>query len=200
MIRVLQLVMKEFLAREMLRPTPGAQWSVQGMGMLRYYAQDLGRIHIWDAGLRYPGVSMIHSHAWDLDSTIVSGRLFNTRFLEPTYLCDPSHYKKTIITGYNCREATPARYTTLIPLPAEERRAGEQYSQRACEIHRTDAADGTITVMQRREIKGDHQADVFWELGSQWGSAQPRPATDEEVQITLGVALHHLDLELGMEN
>ena len=56
------------------------KWSVQGFGMLRLYIRKVGRLHIWDNELRYPGVSVIHNHSWDLESTIIVGAIRNTRY------------------------------------------------------------------------------------------------------------------------
>lgn len=52
--------------------------------------------------------------------------------------------------------------------------------QTPSEIHETDAQDGTVTLMQKTPT-GDDSARVFWEIGTGWGSAEPRKATPEEV-------------------
>lgn len=158
-------------------------WSVQGFGMLRLYVRDFGRIHIWDSALRYPGVSMIHNHSWDLSSTVVIGAVHNTRYtiVDPECPDAKPYAGKRMITGYHCSTVEEfAVPTFLVQRPAEHYRAGMVYAQFAHEIHRTDAVDGTVTLMSRKEDENG-QADIFWPVGEQWGTAKPRKATDSEI-------------------
>jgi hypothetical protein len=62
--------------------------------------------------------------------------------------------------------------------------AGDSYSQRADEIHETDALDGTVTII-RRHRTGVDTARIFWPAGQEWGDALPRPATWDELTTTL---------------
>jgi hypothetical protein len=127
----------------------GNEWSVQGFGMLRLYIRTIGRLHIWDSALRYPNVSMIHNHSWDLKSTVVAGCIRNTRFTrEP--LMGRKYVGQRLVTGYNTRMVTPIEDVRLLDWPAETYLPGDVYAQRAAEIHRTDATDGTVTIMARR--------------------------------------------------
>jgi hypothetical protein len=156
--------------------------SVQGFGMLRFYIRDVGRVHIWDSRLRYPGVSLIHTHAWDLRSTVVSGRIINQRFREG--VIGERFHKKTIVTGYNTRNASPIESVYLLREPREIYLAGETYQQAGHEIHQTEPNDSTITIMERSDAGPDHTADVYWPAGTEWGNAQPRRvALDEVAQV-----------------
>jgi hypothetical protein len=56
-------------------------------------------------------------------------------------------------------------------------------------IHETDAEDGTVTII-RKTPTGDDSARVFWKVGTTWGSAEPRPATPDEVRLVSERALH----------
>lgn len=173
------------------------QWSVQGFGVLRLYIRDVGRLHIWDSALRYPGVSMIHNHSWDLRSTVIFGCLVNTRFTTTPpegYVPwpRPERYEgKRLITGYQTRDVVTLEPVTLYPNVVETFRSGDEYAQKAHEIHRTDAFDGTVTLMLRKEDENG-QADVYWPAGTEWGTAKPRPATPEEVKNTVDRALLEL--------
>lgn len=170
------------------------QWSVQGFGVLRLYIRDVGRLHIWDSALRYPGVSMIHNHSWDLRSTIIFGCLVNTRYttIPPEGYVPwprPERYEgKRLITGYQTRDVVKLEPVTLYPDVVETFRSGDEYAQKAHEIHRTDAFDGTVTLMLRKEDENG-QADVYWPAGTEWGTAKPRPATLEEIKSTVERAL-----------
>lgn len=61
--------------------------------------------------------------------------------------------------------------------------AGAQYSQTHDGIHKTDALDGTVTLV-RRTFSGNvdrDSANVYVPCDEQWGDAKPREATVEEV-------------------
>lgn len=163
-------------------------WSVQGFGMLRLYIRNVGRLHIWDSKLRYPGVSMIHNHSWDLKSTVVSGGLQNTKYT--TNKRRGARYDgKRLITGYHTSDVINLQPTRLAVMDLELFGPGECYEQLAAQIHQTDAKDGTVTIMERIEDVKDGQADVYWLQGTKWGTAKPRPATHNEIVTTAERAL-----------
>lgn len=162
--RPLQLAVLAILER-----AENFDWSVQGFGVLRHYIGTIGRLHIWDSRLRYPGVSPIHTHSWDLRSTIVSGLLTNTIFSEEQ-VGNPYH-KQRLVTGYASHMVSPVEDTHLVVWSQATLRPGDIYQQRASEIHTTEALNGTITLMERREDK-DGEADVYWPHGSEWGTVR----------------------------
>jgi hypothetical protein len=159
------------------------EWSVQGFGVLRLYIRKVGRLHVWDSELRYPGVSMIHTHSWDLASTIIFGKLRNTRFVEG--LVGDRFYKHRLLTGYQSKVLTPPSIVQLNAQPTECMQAGDLYVQKSHEIHLSDPDDGCVTLMQRREDENG-EADVYWPVGEKWGTAIPRKATPEEVTRVIG--------------
>lgn len=160
-------------------------WSVQGFGVVRLFIRNIGRLHIWDDTLRYPDVSMVHTHSWDLRSTIVCGKLMNTRYHETIFGFAPRfpHKKQRLITGYNTQMVSPVVDVDLITENPEFYGPGDVYAQHAREIHRTDAVNGTVTIMERTEIENG-EADVYWPAGCTWGTAKPRKATPDEVRTT----------------
>lgn len=165
------------------------EWSVQGMGMLRLYLRNVGRIHVWDSRLRYPGVSRIHTHSWDLRSTIVFGALYNRRFERSAILSNlivprKEHFlTQRIVCGYDTHTVTEPEQVRLKGQPVEFYDEGMVYTQRAHEIHTTDAQEGTVTLMERNQDGPMGEADVFWPYGTTWGDAKPRPATEDEVRM-----------------
>lgn len=169
-------------------------WSVQGFGMLRLYIRQIGRLHIWDSALEYPNVSKVHTHSWDLKSTVVCGCVRNTRFAEEQVI-GHAYKKHRLLTGYQARPVTEAVDTRLLSWPVETYFPGDVYAQHAHEIHRTDALDGTVTIMARNEdVNGE--ADVFWPVGCSWGTATPRQATPEEIRGSVTKALAVLEIAL----
>jgi len=168
------------------------EWSVQGFGVLRLYIRRVGRLHVWDSALRYPNVSMIHNHSWDLRSDVVFGHLQNTRYNETSWLpgmSNPEPFcKQRLVTGYKTHMVSPVEHVELSHYPVEIYLPGDVYQQRAHEIHCTNAADGTVTLMARNEDENG-QADVYWPRSGTWGTAKPRPATREEIEATVAKVL-----------
>lgn len=167
---------------------PKLDWSIQGMGMLRLRLAPDVRLHIWDSRLRVPGVSMIHDHQqWDLHSDIIAGELANYRYIG--HADGVLYHYRTLRAGYGCQFVdTGPQDVLLYECPGERYVQGESYGQHANEIHRTDAEDGTVTIMTQTRQDSD-RARVFWRHGEEWGSAEPRPATSDEVLDVTRAAL-----------
>lgn len=175
------------LARAILSNAAAFEWSLQGMGMLRLHLSNDCRLHVWDSRFRAPGVSMVHDHLqWGLHSTIVAGELRNVRYVEAD---DGEPFMaRTLKPGYGYFWKDEAQPVKLRALPIDTYTAGAEYSQLPAEIHETDATDGTVTFM-RKTPTDDESARVFWPAGTEWGSAEPRKATAEEVAEITGYAL-----------
>jgi hypothetical protein len=183
----------QLLAREVLRRADAFEWSVQGFGLLRLYLGEEGRLHVWAPGLRYANVSVIHDHSWDLKSTIIAGHLTNRRYYEASG--EATHWKRKLVTGYNTEFVEKQRLCRLVARKPEDYYAGDVYSQRAKEIHETEASPYAITLLERKEDT-DGFATVYWPGGTEWGTAKPRPATAEEVRWVAGRALEVLNGEI----
>lgn len=175
------------LARAILSNAAAYEWSLQGMGMLRLHLPDNVRLHVWDSRYRAPGVSMVHDHLqWGLHSTIVAGRLANRRYKEHPQ--GMAFMARTLKPGYGYFWKDEAQPTRLVALATDRYGEGQSYSQEPAEIHETDAEDGTVTLMRKTPTE-DESARVFWQAGTEWGSAEPRPATAAEVADITGHAL-----------
>lgn len=162
------------------------EWSLQGMGMLRLYMGNT-RLHVWDQNYAAPGVSMIHDHLqWGLRSTIVAGVLENQRYVERASNypgCDP-YQSVTLKAGYGCKFMEQPKLTWLHRLTPEHYLPGDSYGQLPGEIHESKPQGIVVTLMEKLPT-GSDLARVFWPAGSEWGSAEPRPATrDEVIDIT----------------
>lgn len=161
------------------------EWSVQGLGMLRLYIGKEARLHIWDSELEYPNVSKLHNHSWEsLHSTIICGQLKNTRFLESPHL-GKLYNKRRLVCGINCEFVEESKIIKLVEYPTEIYFPGDSYSQNGAEIHLTETpVDGTITFMIRKYDGPTGNADIYWPVGTEWGTAEPREATGEEIERT----------------
>lgn len=181
--------------RDVLLNHRAHEWSLQGLGMLRTYLDPgrVSRLHVWSNEHAYENVSLLHDHPWGFRSLIVSGRLINVRFMESRAGWGLDYVFQTIQCGPGgCAKSEPQE-TSLCPLVPEEFRPGDQYEQQAEEIHASHPDDGTVSIITRKFGKDTEHARVFWRKGETWVSAEPRPATEEEVRAICAKALAVLD-------
>lgn len=181
------------LVKQILVNSPLDRWSYQGFGMLRLYLPDDCRLHIWLPESAVDQVSTIHNHPWDFKSYIIVGKIQNVRYhqLQPPFTSADAVIRNmaTIQCGMGGCQKEPAEQVKLIRGNRETYVDGQNYSQRAEELHETVATPGTVTIIERK-AKGpdrDH-AQVAWPVGEDWVSAEPRPATAEEHEKFLGAA------------
>ena len=169
------------LVRSILQNPHGFEWSIQGLGMLRLYLSREVRLHV-------PNVSEIHDHPWGFTSEVVFGRLINYRYVIDhvhgvpmncrTLKCGPGG---CLVGGQQVHYLRHSHKDVL--------EVGDTYEQRRDEIHASEPDDGTVTIITRRfEGDSDH-ARVFWPIGTEWGSAEPRKATRAEVDAITKNAL-----------
>lgn len=161
------------------------KWTVQGLGMLRTNLDPNVRFQIWDRELKTHNVTLIHTHPWNFTSTIVQGRITNTRYriMEPYTERTVEHVHRGIQCGPGGKLQGKYQLVWLHADDAETYETGSDYSQLANEIHKSEAADGTITVIEKSVASGGNKAaGVFWKNdGGEWVSAEPRPAEEKEV-------------------
>ncbi len=188
------------LTKEILRHANAFKWTLQGMGFIRLHLAGECRLHVWDKRFRTPGVSMIHDHLqWALNSTVLSGELVNRKYqIKPRRIKvweggpeqeGAPYMMVTIKPGAGCHFKTDPEEVFLAPQLFPKRvTRGQAYYQKPDEIHETDAQDGTVTII-RKEPTPDDSARVFWPAGTEWGSAEPRRATADEVTAIVSHAL-----------
>jgi hypothetical protein len=184
-------LLKQILARPL-----GLDWSIQGFGMLRLYLAPDVRLHLWHAEHRWPGVSTMHDHPWDFESEIFAGRLTNRVYRRAPAGCAPTHHAMSIRCGEGSHGLDRLPDEALELESERVYVAGDRYFQTGEQWHDSEPMSGTITVIRRRMRHGaspDH-ATVFWPVGTEWGNAEPRKATDEEVLAITSTALVALTL------
>lgn len=159
--------------------------------MLRTYLTKEIRLHVWDSRYAVKDVSLLHDHPWDFTSVVVSGQLMNARYVE-----DPrgdQYEYGTIQCGPGGGRRSDTKKITLRGVLPDVVLSGEAYTQKADEIHRTYFLDGTVTLVERTFRPDTEHARVFWPVGLEWVSAEPRPATPGEVAEITRTALFKLD-------
>lgn len=169
---------------------PSKDWTVQGFGFMRLRVAPNVRLHVWDARLRVAGVSDIHDHMqWAFTSHVISGQVVNVR-----YQINADAGQRYHMATLNCgigggmRNDVPLQTVRLITTIPEVYVSGGSYRQEPDEIHRTHAADGTVTLI-KQERRNVETARVFWPEGGKWGDAIPRQATHDEIDEVGGYAL-----------
>lgn len=156
-------------------------WTVQGLGMIRLYLdpEQRERLHIWDPGSATPDVSTIHDHPWNFTSRIVVGRLENQRYVVDGR--EPGDFlMQRLRCGIGGGLIDEPRRVTVVGHPLETYYPGDRYHQDADEFHESIPSPGAVTVITR-DFRGNRDvATVCWRTGD-WVSAEPRPATRDEV-------------------
>lgn len=175
------------LVKSILEHPEGHEWSLQGFGMLRTYlgSRDL-RLHIWDSRFKVEEVSELHTHPWNFHSFVVAGEVENKLFMkvdpERASVRHEPFVEQEILCGEGGHETPNSTMVALrVDKPSRIHKEGDEYSQFAHEIHRSLPADGSVTIIQREFLGDDDHAFVYIPEGDEWISAEPRPATDEEV-------------------
>lgn len=155
------------------------EWSIQGLGMLRLYLDGDCRLHVWSKAHIAEAVTPVHDHPWDFDSTIISGSLTNLIY-QPREQGLP-YFKQRILCGPGGGidgEPTPIG---LICTSRQAYGPGDSYAQKAEVIHESMPEDGCVTLIKRTQRPDTEHANVFYESGKIWVSAEPRDATPSEV-------------------
>lgn len=158
------------------------EWSIQGLGMLRTYldGSKIQRLHVWSDQAKYDDASELHTHPWDMTSTIVAGRLEQHRFVA-SLEAEPTHMQQKILCGEGGGLCGAPRPVALRQMHPEFYGKGAVYRQYWWEIHRTRPADGTVTIIARDFTSDPDHAYVYWPVGQEWVTAEPRPATNDEI-------------------
>ena len=172
-------------------------WTIQGFGFARVKIADVGRIHVWDSRLAVPLVSTVHTHPWPLKSTIISGELINSRFVTPPagIRCAPYVHQR-LKTGEGGGLVGEPEEIRLSPLDPRCYLPGDTYEQAPDDIHRTQAQDGTVTLLERPQGPPLEEASVYWPIGMKWVSAEPRkPSSDWELSPIMTLALERWHAE-----
>jgi len=185
-------------AKDLSAEEPSGRWTLQGFGMLRRYFPGDWRLNVWDSRLRVLNVSLVHDHPWHFESLVLSGGLRNVRFLEflPTDSLLEAikgdrrlHRWSRLKPGAGGGLLADGGAVVLVEKVSEAYGPGFAYSQQRDEIHLSDPTDGCVTLNRRFDRLEADVARVFWPDGTEWVSAEPRPATAGELKSALEVAL-----------
>lgn len=178
----------ESALQDVLRDPYAYRWTASGLGMIRCYLSpdESLRLHVWNRKFRAPGASMIHTHPWMLQSTVVRGSLKNYVY-EETNTPAPgaaNYFRRPMRCGATAGCAGNDALAQLRLRRIEFYAQDDTYSHRQNEIHETDAADGTVTILRRTMTTRDY-AYIYWPSGTEFGDSYQRPATAHEIDVAL---------------
>lgn len=181
------------LVKSLLQKIDPDDWTLQGFGMLRYHFGDL-RIHVWDDRFRFPNIfdSDIHDHLqWGFESTVVSGAIYNHLFMEAeTAKVPPNMMRRLLKPGIGTYQKADDVPVFLAETSVQFIPAGSIYRQAPNQVHRSEPVRGTVTVMRKFPTSED-SARVYYPIGREWVSAEPRKATPDEVRAIVSNALRN---------
>ena len=187
---------KKDLVKHVLENAERFEWTLQGLGMLRTYLSSNRalRLHVWHPVARVKNVSDIHTHPWSFTSEVIAGAVTNVRYArvleyESQETLDMPLVESRILCGEGGGLIGFPQNVWLRRGEQELYFEGESYAQSAEEIHRSIPSDGTVTIIRRTFGTDVDHASVFWERSKEWGSAEPRPPTREELRGITGAAL-----------
>lgn len=196
------------LVKAILTSPHDLKWSTQGLGMLRTYLSPELRLHVWHPAFAVPNASPLHDHPWHLDSVIVAGILQQHRYMEAREYSTSyagrldrklhaSPFKfSTIKCGKDACTLSEPEGIQLVQLDMETFHEGDCYRQRKDEIHESLPQPGTVTLVQRTFDGDTEHARVFWREGN-FVSAEPAPASRDEINFGTQYALHRWFLDLS---
>lgn len=157
-------------------------WSRQGLGMLRLYLdpERVYRLHVWDSCLRNPDVSPMHTHPWDLESTIIAGVYQQRRYKVPRLvdlgrsdIRTATFNKVRIQCGEGaCTKEEPTKVELQL-CDVETVLEGQTYTQSKDEIHESFPLNGTVTLTRRTFHPDREHADIYWPGNGPWIDAKP---------------------------
>lgn len=183
---------EKILAQHVLENAEKFEWSLQGLGMLRTYLPNNSRLHVWDSRYKIKNVSTIHDHPWYLYSCILAGEVTNIRY-EVSHSYNENYMCQKIVCGEGGGPNGPS-YPVCLDKVKEYRYSQSSrstYSQSPSNIHESDPSDGAVTLLQRsvHDEANKDLAHVFWPIGEEWVSAEPRPATEKEISDIINNSL-----------
>lgn len=170
--------------RLILENASSYHWTLQGFGMLRLYMKGY-RLHVWSDNHKVNSVSEMHTHPWNFTSKIIAGTLQN-HIYKTGIPSGPGEwmYQQKIKCGEGGGLTGERERKYVFLETVDIYYEGDSYNQRFDEIHVSNPADGAVTLVERKvpeNVSPDH-AYVYYPVGTEWVSAEPRKATNAEVK------------------
>ncbi len=174
------------LVHTILRHAEDHPWRMQDLGLLGLWLDDRRefRLHVWDPSQGFVGDDPpIHDHPFGFTSTIIAGRMTNTR-----YEFDPAGASYTRFRYVPSDEASRTTDTVrLSPRTATVYTEGDRYRQSAHELHDNEQLPGTVSII-RCSFTHVRRLTVC-RKACEWVPGQSRSPTADEVKGMTSTAL-----------
>lgn len=175
------------LVRNVLEHALDYPWRYQDIGLLALRLDQHRQygLHVW-APDRCMGRPPIHDHPYDFVSRIIVGELTNPRYAE-----DPSG-AKYLRERYSPPDEE-SRTTDYVQLSSEVETLmeGDEYAQRADELHDSRQLPGTVTLIHKTALREVGELTVCrLDDDSAWVSGVSRAPTTAEVTDITNQALY----------
>ena len=183
--------LEQTLVRNILERAADHPWRVQDTGVLAMWLDDQReyRLHVWDPDGAI-GDPPLHDHPVDFTSTVIVGKIINTRYVEDP--SGPEYVRERYAPGNeHDRRADAVRLVGS----ATALCAGDRYRQVAHEVHDSRQLPGTVTVVHFEDvIDNGRELTVCRRPGTPWVSGHARSATPDEVKRITASALALFDV------
>jgi len=183
----MDLALTQALVRTILEHAEDHPWRMQDIGLLGLRLDDRRehRLHVWGPAYSV-GAPPVHDHPYDFTSLVVAGEMTNTRYVEHSSGDGYSRVRYAVADE-------EARTTDSVALTgsATVQRAGDEYSQRAEELHDSRQTPGTVTIIRMTFVDAP-VLSVCTKGNVPWVSSPARPATLDEITTITGAALDQL--------
>jgi hypothetical protein len=160
-------------------------WTLQGLGMLRLRFDNRFRLHVWSHEHRVPDVTVIHDHPWNFISHVISGEIENILYgvVDPADGVGEPYIEQEIVCGPKGCEIGGPVPVNLVERDRAMFLGGQDYAQNKYEVHESRPSDGAVSLIETWTAgASSDRAHVYYRVSDRWVSAEPRPATEEEVR------------------
>jgi hypothetical protein len=172
------------LVRTMLQHAEDFPWRMQDVGLMSLRLDDRRehRLHVWDPTFCI-GEPPIHDHPYDFTSTIIAGEMANSRYERDPAGDEYVRYRYSP-GAEDERRSDGVRLSSTTTTFTE----GNQYHQRASELHTSGQQPGTVTAIRCKWVAMP-ELTVCVRDESSWFSGTGREAGRDEIKGFVARAL-----------
>ena len=171
------------------------EWSVQGLGFMRTYlpaggayTNETQRLHIWHSSLAVHGATQRHDHPWNFISEVMFGSMSQARGSVNDH--GMFSMRQRILCGEGGGIIGEPERVRLNMGMIETYVEGDSYRLEAHEVHNSFPMNNTVTVITREFLEDRDHAHIYYEVGGEFVSAAPRPASRAEILFVTRSVLH----------
>jgi hypothetical protein len=179
----IELKQKRSLAKKIIFDDKSV-WRSHGLGMIQYPIDENYRIHIWDTRLSQFSIEeTCHRHTFDMTSDVLWGEVNHIEVIprNATSFSGVQKFKKVIFEG--AENTTVKEQDGLYELSCFDMRIveGKSYSMPQEAYHQFSIPTLTITIIERRNFRGNSEAFFPVGINPRAGRAEDGFAVDKDL-------------------